>query len=134
MIYTSYFANIKKLDGVCYAISGLIPSFYNQLTKQNPSKYKRFIQFAPKKDWWQKWKNGQLDNNQFVKLYYSTVLDKIDITDVLYQFDNIDQDIYLLCYQKPNDFCHRHLVSQWLNKNNVECKQFEEEKQQLELF
>ena len=68
MIYTSYFANIKKIDGIYYAISGLIPSFYNDLMVSNPNIYKRYIEFAPKKYWWQKWKNGQLDNNQFVKL------------------------------------------------------------------
>lgn len=134
MIYTSYFANIKKLDGVCYAISGLIPSFYNQLTKQNPSKYKRFIQFSPKKVWWQQWKSGKLNNDQFIKLYQETVLNQIDINDVLKQFNQHNKDIFLLCYQKPNDFCHRHLVSQWLNQHNIECKQLEEEKQQLELF
>jgi hypothetical protein len=43
MIYTSYFANVKKLDGICYAISGMIPSFYNDLIKTNSFKYKRYI-------------------------------------------------------------------------------------------
>lgn len=134
MIYTSYFANIKKLDGVCYAISGLIPSFYNDLIVSKPNIYKRYIEFAPKKYWWQKWKNGQLDNNQFVKLYQETVLNQININDVLKQFNQYNKDIFLLCYQKPNDFCHRHLICQWLNKNNIKCKQFQKEKQQLELF
>lgn len=134
MIYTSYFANVKKLDGICYAVSGLIPSFYNDLMNFNPNVYKRYIDFAPKKYWWQQWKSGKLNNDQFVKLYQETVLNQIDINDVLKQFNQHNKDIFLLCYQKPNDFCHRHLICQWLNKNNVECKQFQEEKQQLELF
>lgn len=134
MIYTSYFANIKKLDGICYTVSGLIPSFYNDLMKQNPNIYKRYIQFAPKKYWWKQWKEGKLNNDQFVNLYKETVLDKININNVLNQFNKYKQDIFLLCYQKPNDFCHRHLICQWLNKHDIECKQFMPEKQQLELF
>jgi hypothetical protein len=53
MIYTSYFANIKKTDVICYAVSGLIPSFYNDLMNSNSNIYKRYIEFAPKKYWWQ---------------------------------------------------------------------------------
>lgn len=134
MIYTSYFANIKKIDGICYAVSGLVPSFYNDLMVSNSNIYKRYIDFAPKKYWWQQWKIGKLNNDQFVKLYQETVLNQIDINNVLKQFNQHNKDIFLLCYQKPNDFCHRHLICQWLNKNNIECKQFQEEKQQLELF
>ena len=29
--------------------------------------------------------------------------------------------IILLCYEKPGDFCHRHLVADWLTKNGVNC-------------
>jgi uncharacterized protein (DUF488 family) len=27
--------------------------------------------------------------------------------------------IILLCYEKPGDFCHRHLVADWLTKNGL---------------
>ena len=30
--------------------------------------------------------------------------------------DNKDIDIALVCYEKPGDFCHRHLVADWLNE------------------
>ena len=35
-----------------------------------------------------------------------------------------DKDVALVCYEKPSDFCHRHLVADWLNKNGFECKEF----------
>ena len=25
--------------------------------------------------------------------------------------------VILLCYEKPTDFCHRHLVADWINKH-----------------
>ena len=37
---------------------------------------------------------------------------------------NKDIDIALLCYEKPDDFCHRHLVADWLNKNGYKCEEY----------
>ena len=37
---------------------------------------------------------------------------------------NKDWHIALICYERPTDFCHRHLVSKWLNENHIECKEF----------
>lgn len=39
--------------------------------------------------------------------------------------DHIGKEICLICYEKPSDFCHRHLVADWLNKNGVKCKEYE---------
>lgn len=34
------------------------------------------------------------------------------------------KDIVLLCYEKEGEFCHRHLVADWLKKNlNIEVKE-----------
>lgn len=30
------------------------------------------------------------------------------------------KDIAVICYKKPSDFCHRHLVVDWLNENGFE--------------
>lgn len=35
----------------------------------------------------------------------------------------LGEDAVLLCYEKPGDFCHRHLVSQWLNENGIRCSE-----------
>jgi len=29
----------------------------------------------------------------------------------------------LVCFEK-DDFCHRHLVANWLNKNNIQCEEW----------
>jgi SAM-dependent methyltransferase len=39
---------------------------------------------------------------------------------------NFPYTIALICYEKPSDFCHRHLVADWLNENGIECKEWEE--------
>lgn len=37
---------------------------------------------------------------------------------------NQDFHIALVCYEKPSDFCHRHLVAQWLSQNGFKCKEW----------
>ena len=32
--------------------------------------------------------------------------------------------IALICYEKPTDFCHRHLVADWFNKNGILCEEW----------
>jgi uncharacterized protein YeaO (DUF488 family) len=33
--------------------------------------------------------------------------------------------IILLCYEKPDDFCHRHLVAQWLTEHGYDTQEIE---------
>lgn len=40
---------------------------------------------------------------------------KNEVIEDLKRFSNDIDKIVLLCYEKPNDFCHRHLVSNWLH-------------------
>lgn len=42
-----------------------------------------------------------------------------------------------MCYEKPEDFCHRHLAAAWLNANCVKCLEYTvpfESESQLEEF
>lgn len=137
MIYTTYFAKLKSLpDNVIpISICAKAPSWYKGL------EYKKL---APKYDFFMKWKENH-DNDYYIKCFKEQVLDKLDqleVIDELYallpekeQFllyitncppwsnDNIN--IALVCYEKPSDFCHRQLVSDWLNEIPVvTCKEW----------
>ena len=126
MIYTSYFAKLKSLpdDIIPISICGKAPDWYKGL------QYKRL---APKYSFFMKWKENH-DNDYYIKCFNEQVLSKLDAMDVVLDlFDllnengfNIgDKNIALICYEKPDDFCHRHLVANWLNKNGYECKEWE---------
>ena len=79
-----------------------------------------------------KWKENH-DNDYYIKCFNEQVLDKTNILTVLKDLtdlinsvdDDIGKEICLICYEKPSDFCHRHLVADWLNKNGFECKEYE---------
>lgn len=127
MIYTSYFAKLKSLPDniVPISICGKAPDWYKGL------QYKKL---APKYDFFIKWKEDH-DNDSFIKCFNEQVLDKLNslsvYADLWYLCDKTMQtepDICLICYEKPSDFCHRHLVADWLNKNGCPCEEWQQNK------
>lgn len=133
MIYTSYFAKLKSLPKniIPISICGKAPNWYQGL------QYKKL---APKYDFFIKWKENH-DNDYYIKCFNEQVLNKLNAEQVVKELDNLLLNktlafdyggdlkevprIALICYEKPSDFCHRHLVADWLNKNGVECKEWE---------
>lgn len=125
MIYTSYFGNLKHIPEniIRVSICAKAPNWYNGL------QYKKL---APKYDFFMKWKETH-DNNYYIEHFNSEVLDKLNANDVIEELVGVldideDIDICLLCYEKPSDFCHRHLVADWLNKNGFKCVEFQNKK------
>ena len=132
MIYTSYFAKLKSLPDniIPISICGKAPDWYKGL------QYKKL---APKYDFFMKWKENH-DNDYYVKCFNEQVLDKLNAEQVVKELDNLLLNqtttigyngdlkevprIALICYEKPSDFCHRHLVADWLNKNGFECEEY----------
>ena len=122
MIYTSYFAKLKDLPDniIPISICGKAPNWYKGL------QYKKL---APKYDFFMKWKETH-DNDYYIKCYNEQVLNKLDVINVVRDLicivpeDTTGEYICLVCYEKPGDFCHRHLVVDWLSKNGFECKEF----------
>lgn len=133
MIYTSYFAKLKSLPDnvVPISICGKAPDWYTGL------QYKKL---APKYDFFIKWKENH-DNDYYIKCFNEQVLDTLDINRVVADlhlklseevraqmqspfYNNPNWHIALICYEKPGDFCHRHLVAKWLNENGIECKEW----------
>ena len=134
MIYTSYFAKLKSLPEniIPISICGKAPDWYKGL------QYKKL---APKYDFFMEWKKNH-DNDYYIKCFNEQVLDKLNVDDVIKELDSLLIDaatsldytgdlmlvpqIVLVCYEKPGDFCHRHLVAGWLNENGFRCKEWEE--------
>ena len=108
-IYTTYFANLKNLpeDIVPIAICGKSPDWWEGL---------KYTVLAPKYWWWSIWKEEGKSEDWYTQKYISTVLDNLMPISVVSDLKTLagDHDIALVCYEKPEDFCHRHLVSQWL--------------------
>lgn len=124
-IYTSYFAKIKKMKehfpyGLCVvsiAQKDPGPEFSaNSCKKLAPPWY---VLKAYKE-------NG--DKEQYIRDYKRLVLDNIDPHKVYEAFKQRAGygDIVLVCYEKSGDFCHRHIIAQWLRDAGYEAEEWVE--------
>ena len=120
MFYTTYFAKLRYLpsDIVPISICGKAPSAFNGL---------QFKKLAPKYDFFMKWKQDH-DSIHYIRCFNEQVLSPLDVNSVVEELKEIAgnaESIALVCFEKPSDFCHRHLVANWLRANGFACEEFE---------
>lgn len=101
---TSYFGNIQNVANPL-SISGKAPDWYTG---------NQFKLLAPKLEFFTRYKNGELDANGYTKEYYAKVLGHLNAKEI---YDRLittyGENVTLLCYEKPGEFCHRRLVANW---------------------
>lgn len=68
------------------------------------------------------------DVNTFKREYKDLVLSTLDANNVIKELKSLilhkTDSIALVCYEKLADFCHRHLVAEWLQENGFECEEW----------
>ena len=118
MIYTSYFARCNKLP------KGIVPV---SIARQAPAGYTglEYKTLAPTWDILSEYKQTK-DERTYIQQYnYQLFLLSADqVVKELKELAQSDQ-IILLCYEKPDDFCHRHLVAQWLTEHGYDTQEIE---------
>ena len=75
------------------------------------------------------WHNHH-DEQEYMLQYILQVLNHTsqkEVFDDLTQIANGAENIILLCYEKSDDFCHRHLFNKWMNKAGFNCKEYKGE-------
>lgn len=138
MIFTSYFANVKKLPSNVVPIAICInpPRAYAGLW---------YPKLAPDYDILRRYKRDG-DVEDYTKIFTRSVLDNLSIVDVLCDIEEMlpmdiqqqldfpyaiekspDFHVALVCYEKSDDFCHRHLVADWFKKKGVWCREWKNE-------
>lgn len=118
MIYTSYFAKLRNLpeDIVPVAICGGVPKWY---------KGKVYKVLAPEFNSFRTFKvTGDADT--FSHDYNQLVLAKLNADSVVKELEELtgSKDICLVCFEKSDDFCHRHLVADWLIRSGYNCYEY----------
>ena len=115
MIYTSYFSSkkYKPEEGVSIA---RWCKFWTGL---------RFEALAPSTElisWW-KSLSPEAQETTAAKQHYTSLyraqLYKLNPAEVA----TILEGKTLLCFEKTEDFCHRHIVAQWLRDAGFECEE-----------
>ena len=125
MIYTSYFAKLKKLpiNIIPISICGKAPEWYTGL------QYKKL---APKYQFFTEWKKNK-NNDYYIEHFNKEVLNGLVASEVVAELKHLcnksmyeNVDIALICYEKPEDFCHRHLVANWLKDGGYNVEEWTE--------
>lgn len=111
MIKTGYFAKHTGSNGV--SISLYTPKWFHGRAYKNLAPTERILL------WWNGTDKGPNAQKIYRKLYYRDVLNHLDVHDVARALDGTT----LLCYERPDEFCHRHLVAEWLTAAGYPCKE-----------
>lgn len=80
-----------------------------------------YKKLAPPYDLLKHWHEHK-DIDYYTKDYYERVLNKLDPHQVAKE---LGDGAVLMCYEKSGDFCHRHLVAEWLHAAGIEVKEYE---------
>ena len=77
---------------------------------------KAIPQLAPKRGFWNAWHSNmgkissEANARYYIQEYYRQVLSKVNIEELL----RGEKDPILLCYEKGQDFCHRHILAEYI--------------------
>lgn len=137
MIFTSYFAKVRNLPENCesIAICAIVPSWWNGLV---------YDKVAPPLDLLNTYKKNH-NTEHYTEKYTEQILDRTSPKRVLREifntlprklqltlkqeegnwWENPNHHVVLLCYEKSTDFCHRHLLAQWLKESGIPVKEWE---------
>jgi len=118
MLYTTYFAKWRSIpsDIAVVSICGKAPDWYQGI------QYKKL---APRWGFFSEWKKNH-NNHFYVERFNQEVLAHFDAKQVYDELTAItgSRDIALVCYERPEQFCHRHLVANWFRENGFAIKEY----------
>lgn len=66
-----------------------------------------------------------IHNKDSIDLFENKFMEYLDSLNVKKIIDYLKSDATLLCYEKKDAFCHRHIVAKWLRKNGIEIEEDE---------
>ena len=123
-IYTSYYGRMKYLP------KNIIPVCIS-LSMPKEIILPRIKQLMP--SWYILNEYKHTGNKEvYTKRFNKEILGKTSVQEIMRYIRwiankyraNSDCSICLMCYEKSDDFCHRHIVSKWLRENGIECEEF----------
>ena len=112
-IYTSYFANWRNfpIGSKAVGITRFAPTYW-----KNPN----LEVLAPSKELLNQYRSNDIDEYMFKKKYFKE-LEARGLTPklVMQELQKLGAEtVILCCYEKPGDFCHRHLFAEWMGGIN----------------
>nr|DAH73299.1 MAG TPA: protein of unknown function DUF488 [Caudoviricetes sp.] len=128
--YTGYYANLKHypIDSLLVSISQTSPPwledkpFIIECKSLSPSKNLLYHYKYETKGFEIYFHNTEEYKRQFKE----ETLGRLEFQKVVDTFTSLanGRPVIFLCYERPEDFCHRHIVGQWFCYNGVHCEEY----------
>ena len=118
MIYTTYFGILNKIKKKGDVVVGIC--------RKPPKNIANIDYLAPSEALMIYYKSGKINEVDFIKLYRNQVTPYIkDFINTISCFQNTNLlNIFLCCYEKSDDFCHRHILRQILQEHGIEIEEY----------
>lgn len=113
-VFTGYFAQLKK-----YQAAGLTPISIARITPEWFTG-RDLKELAPSSDLLRRYKSGKVSEDIY-KTEYFHHLDQVKWKKVL---KDLKENTILLCYEKPEAFCHRRLLSEYLKDAGYNVEEY----------
>ena len=116
-IYTSYFAKaaiLRKAGIVPIGVALWPPRFFRGISMK---------QVAPRRYML----DDRLPAEEYIRMYRNDVIRLVAARSFIQDLERASRgmDVALCCFEKPGDFCHRHILAKWLNEQTgIEVSEF----------
>lgn len=120
-IYTSYFANLRNLPPSITPVSVALypPKGYTGL---------KYPKLYPPPELLSKRKSGLISDSEYITWYTTQVLNNLDPNQVINELlDMSNSPVCLTCYEQPQQFCHRHIIRNWLLRHGYNIQEYKNE-------
>ncbi len=130
MLSTSYFANVLDRNHpsaenvIPVSISRMIPAYFDGIAMNDVAPSQALVMAS---------KNGLISDAEYRLRYQKEVLDHLDLTAFLKHLAEVtgvedpvgDKEhlIVLCCYEKNGEFCHRHLLADYLTEKGIPVRE-----------
>ena len=137
--FTSYYANYNNIpkNYMCIGISRVCPEWFANNELENFT-FVRDNFLAPSEELLQGYKDGTINQEQYKRQYVTDVMTKVvdmGYTDLGAWMKNADKvfatmmhqwdGLVFMCYERPEEFCHRHIFRKMLkNVYHVDCEEY----------
>ena len=119
MIYTSYYANVKKLNSDEYVFVGI------SATVPDDVKCLHYKKLAPSYNNLMSYKNGECTFEEYKERYIKETLSSLIPITVISEIKRLlgeeatNKHIVLLCFEKDARYCHKSIVAGWLANGGI---------------
>lgn len=129
LLYTTYMSNIKNIPNdentICILVTRWKPRNINSKNFNFDIIWKPNL--GPSEVLLTRWKSGNMSWIEYREMYLQEANNnKVFINEMqeIIKYLKEDKNVFLVCYEKDSINCHRSILREIFQHNNIECKEY----------